>query len=228
MHRGQAEQALLERMGQLDDTVNLQLQASRDAKDPLGRVRHLRQAIKNLILREAYNADLRVIRASGRGNDAGYQVAALTAELQRFLAANVLVVVEVVGEQAEAVRRAIIDGLVREGLPISAGEAARTPDLLVSGTVQFRDLDVPDKQFRYVRWCSDFLVTEPAKDRVVGAVSKSGREGHLTAGEARAKATRVLQQQVSSELVKALTGYVYEDVEPPATIPPAACPKVER
>jgi hypothetical protein len=228
MHRGQAEQALLERIGQLDEAVSVQLKEAHDAAEPLTRIRQLRRAIKNLALREAYNADLRVIRASGRGSDAGYQLAALASELQQFMAANLLVTVDVVGEQAEPVRRAIIDGLVREGLPITAGEGGRTPDLLATGTVHVWDVDVPDKQFRYVRWCSDFLVTEPAKDRVVGAVSKSGREGHLTPAEARAKAGRVLQQQVSSELAKALAGYVYGDVEPPTIIPPAACPTTQR
>jgi hypothetical protein len=227
MHRAQAEQALMERIGQLDQAVELQLKESREAADTLTRVRNFHRALKSLLMREAYNADLRVIRPSGRGIDAPYQVAALASQLEQFLASNLFITVEVVGEQSEPVRRAITEGLLREGLPVigatTAGE--RKLELRIRGTVQLRDLDMPDKQFRYARWCSDVLIVEPVSERIVGAVSKSGREGHLTAGEARAKAAKIMQQEISADLAKTLAGYVYGDVEPPTALPPAACPR---
>ncbi|MBI3603651.1 MAG: hypothetical protein HY205_04300, partial [Nitrospirae bacterium] len=61
--------------------------------------------------------------------------------------------------------------------------------------------------------------------RMVGAVSRAGKEGHLTDGEASAKAIRVMQQEVTSDLAKTLAGYVYGEVDPAGTMPPAACPK---
>jgi len=230
MNRAQAEQALLERIMQLDQTVEIQIRDSRQSQESLGRIRNLRRALKSLILREAYNTDLRVIRVNGRGSEPSYQVAALASELEQFLAANLLVAVEVTGEQAEAVRRAVMDGLVREGLPVTAGstDGSRPPELLVKGMAQFWDVDVPDKQFRYVRWCSDFLIVERDTNRAVGAVSKSGREGHLTTGEARAKAIRIMQQEVTADLAKTVAGYIYGDVDPPASLPPSACPRKDR
>ena len=63
---------------------------------------------------------LRVIRNSGQGAPAGYRVAELTTELEQFLAGNFVVSVDVAGEQQEPVRRAVMEGLLREGLP--AGE----------------------------------------------------------------------------------------------------------
>jgi hypothetical protein len=230
MQRAQAEQGLLERIAQLDQSIEMQLKESREAPYTLTKVRNLHRALKSLLLREAYNADLRIIRTSGRGTEAPYQVAALASQLEQFLTANVLIAVEVTGEQSEPVRRAITEGLLREGLPVISGSmvGGRRLELLVKGTVQFRDMDVPDKQFRYVRWCSDVLIVEPASDRILGAVSKSGREGHLTAGEARAKAARVMQQEISADLAKALAGYVYGEVDPPTALPPAACPREGR
>ena len=44
-----------------------------------------KRAAKNLVLREAYNTDLRTIRSSGQGSPAAYRVAELTAELNSFL-----------------------------------------------------------------------------------------------------------------------------------------------
>jgi hypothetical protein len=188
------------------------------------------------VLREAYNADLRVIRASGQGTPSRYRVAELTGALEKFMAAHLLVGVEVQGDQVEPVRRAVIEGLLREGLPVTARQAGaeETPagrdggkplELLVKGTVRLFDVNVPDPRFRYVRWCSDFVILEPATQQVVGAVSRGGREGHLTQGEATAKAVRVMQQEVSSELAKTLAGYVYGDQDQPVNLPPAACPQ---
>lgn len=241
MNRAQAGTALLGRIGELDDQVETELKEFRQAQDKLAKLRHLRRAIKTLVLREAHNADLRIIRQSGQGTGSTYKVAELTAELEQFLAANLAVSVEVTGAQAEPVRRAVMEGLLREGLPVIAkpaaptgangqagGEAGGRPlELLAKGTVRLWNANVPDPRFRYVRWCSDFVVVEAGSQRVVGAVSRSGKEGHLTEAEASAKAVRVMQQELTSELAKTLAGYVYGEVEPPTAIPPAACPQEE-
>lgn len=240
MHRAQAGTALAERMTELDRAIETDLTESRPAADVLTAIRSLRRAIKNLVLREAYNADLRVIRASGQGTPSRHRVPELTGALEQFMAAHLLVGVEVLGDQVEPVRRAVIEGLVREGLPVTAKPAgAEEPaaggrdggkplELLVKGTVRLFDVDVPDPRFRYVRWCSDFVILEPGTQHVVGAVSRGGREGHLTQGEATAKAVRVMQQEVSSELARTLAGYVYGDTDQPANLPPAACPQSAR
>jgi hypothetical protein len=236
MQRAQAGTALTERLAELDRTIESDLSDSRQTTGTLAAIRSLRRAVKNLVLREAYNADLRVIRSSGQGTSSRYRVAELTGALEKFMAAHLLVGVEVQGDQVEPVRRAVIEGLLREGLPVTARQAGaeETPagrdggrplELLVKGTVRLFDVNVPDPRFRYVRWCSDFVILEPATQQVVGAVSRGGREGHLTQGEATAKAVRVMQQEVSSELAKTLAGYIYGDQDQPVNLPPAACPQ---
>ena len=235
MQRAQAGTALMERLVELDRTIEADLSESRQTAETLATIRSMRRAIKNLVLREAYNADLRVIRVSGQGTLSRYRVAELTGALEQFMAAHLLVGVEVQGDQIEPVRRAVIEGLIREGLPVTAKPAgsdetvgrdgSKPLELLVKGTAQLFDINVPDPRFRYVRWCSDFVILEPGTQRVVGAVSRGGREGHLTQGEATAKAVRVMQQEVSSELARTLAGYVYGDQDLPVNLPPAACPQ---
>lgn len=241
MNRAQAGTAMLGRIGELDDTVETELKEFRQAQDKLAKLRHLRRAIKSLVLREAHNADLRIIRQSGQGTASTYKVAELTAELEQFMAANLAISVDVTGTQAEPVRRAVMEGLIREGLPVlttppvqaatngrTGGEAGGAPlVLLAKGTVRLWNANVPDPRFRYVRWCSDFVVVEADSQRMVGAVSRSGKEGHLTEGEASAKAVRVMQQELTSELAQTLAGYVYGEVDAPTVVPPAACPREE-
>lgn len=229
MDRNQAAAALVERMHELDQAVETELAEARQTQDKLAKVRNLRRAAKNLVLREAYNTDLRVIRTSGQGDPPSHRVADLTTELEQFMAEHLLVAVEVSGDQADVTRRAVTEGLLREGLPVIRQQPDSTsPELLVKGAVQLWDVSIPDPRFRYARWCSDFVITEAATQRIVGAVSIGGREGHLTQTEAMARAIRVMQQELTSHLAKTLAGYVYGDAAPPTELPPASCPGKEQ
>ena len=236
MNRSQAEVAILERIRELDGKIDTEVAEARQTHDKLARVRNLKRAARNLVTREAYNADLRVIRTSGRGQPPPYRVAELTTELEQFLASNLAVAVEMTGDQTEPLQRALMEGLIREGLsvtnrrpgadPSPGGETGPVPDLLTKGMVRLWPIDVRDPQFKYVRWCSDFVIQELATQRVVGAVSKGGKEGHLTTREATAKAIRVMQQEFSTDLAKAIAAYVYGDAELPAAASlPAGCPR---
>ena len=215
----QAEPALLERIRELDGTIATQVSDARQASDKLARARNLKRAAKNLVVREAYNADLRVIRSGGQGEAPAYRVTELMNEL-------------------EPVRRALIEGLAREGLSVAKASGSANgeghdegikPDLLVAGTVRVWPLDVRDPQFKYVRWCSDAVIEEAATKRVIGAVSKGGREGHLTEKEAVAKAVRVMQQEFASDVARSIAGYVYGDQPlPSASGTPPGCPRETR
>ncbi len=222
MNRAQAESAMLERLADLDRSIQTDVTEARQAQDKLSHVRHLKQAAKNLVLREAYNTDLRTIRSNGQGHPAAYRVAELTAELERFLAANLGMALEVAGEQAEPLERALIEGLTREGFSVVGhGPGSAQAALLISATVRTWPIEVPDPHFRYVRWCADAVIEEISTRRVIGAMSKGGKEGHVTEREASAKAVRVMQQEFSSDLAHAVAAHLYGERELSVT-PPAS------
>ena len=95
----------------------------------------------------------------------------------------------------------------------------------MKGAVKIREVPIPDPLFRYARWCSDFDITDLGSDRVIGAVSIGGREGHVTSTEAMSRAFRVMKQELTSHLAKTLAAYIYGESTPPAARPPAACAK---
>ncbi len=231
MNRPQAEASFMERMATLDRTVDADVSEARQTMDKLTKIRNLRRAARNLVLREAYNADLRVVRPSGQGMPPVYRVNELTNELEEFLATNLVLAVQVSGDHSEPIQRALTEGLIREGLHVTTktpGDDGAAPELLVRGTARLWPIDVRDPQFKYVRWCSDFDVIEVATQRVVGAVSRGGKEGHLTEREATAKALRVIQQELSSDLAKAIAAHIYGEAALPASaVPPAGCPRDE-
>lgn len=232
MHRPQAESAFTERMAELDRSIQEQVDSAHRATDKLTKVRELRRASRNLVLRETYNADLRVIRPSGQGTAAAYRVNELTHELEQFLAANLVTAVAVTGDHAEPVQRALTEGLLREGLQVTSrtagagGGGGAAPELIVQGVVRVFSIDVRDPHFKYVRWCSDFEVIDLASRRVIGALSQGGKEGHLTEREATAKVVRVMQQEFSSHVAPAIAAHVYGESDLPAQAnPPAGCPR---
>jgi hypothetical protein len=237
MHRSQAEQSFMERITELDRSIRDDVEEAHRPSDKLARVRALRRAARNLVLRETYNADLRVIRPSGQGTAAAYRVSELTHELEQFLATNLVLAVVMAGDQVEPAQRALTEGLLKEGLQVTSrpwgGERSMggdsngpSPELLVRGVVRVWPIDVRDPQFKFVRWCSDFEVVDLTSQRVVGALSKGGKEGHLSDREATAKVVRVMQQEFSTDVAKAIAAHVYGEFELPAQASqPAGCPR---
>jgi hypothetical protein len=237
MHRPQAETAFMERITDLDQSIRDDVEEAHRSSDKLAKVRALRRAARNLVLRETYNADLRVIRPSGQGTAAAYRVSELTHELEQFLATNLVLAVAVTGDQVEPAQRALTEGLLKEGLQVTSrpwggdrsmggDSSGPSPELLVRGVVRVWPIDVRDPQFKFVRWCSDFEVVDLTSQRVVGALSKGGKEGHLSEREATAKVVRVMQQEFSADVAKAIAAHVYGESELPAQASqPAGCPR---
>lgn len=234
MHRAQAESAFMERMTDLDHTIQSDVHEAHQTLDKLAKIRALRRATRNLVLRETYNADLRVIRASGQGTAAAYRVQDLTRELEEYLSSNLVLAVSVTGDHVEPVQRALTEGLIKEGLRVATvapgtempAGSVPSPELLIRGMVRVWPIDVRDPQFTYVRWCSDFEVVDVAGQQIVGAISKGGKEGHLSEREATAKVIRVMQQDLSGDVAKAIAAHIYGESELPAeAIRPAGCPR---
>lgn len=241
LERVQAETALLERMREQDRVIEAAVEQSRRSTNPLHQARNLSRAMDALVLRNAYNEDLRIIRTSGHGLPPPYSVATLRDDLHRVLA-RISVAVHVEGTQAEPARHAIINGLIEKGLAVSVdGDAdsvtdtvaapgkalsQREPDLVISGTVRFWQIDLPDPTFKFVRWCSDFIVKETTNPVVVAVASASGREGHLTVREAMKRAVDAMQRSLTTDVVSTIVSHLNGDDSAPSHEKSAACARL--
>lgn len=229
MNRAQSEASLMEKVSGLDRAIDADVTESRHTNDKLAKVRALRRAGRNLVLREVYNTDLRVIRLSGKGTSSAYQVNELSDELEQFLATNLVLGVQVSGDHAEPVSRALAEGLIREGLHVTTQpehDETGPQELVVQGAVRLFPIEVRDPNFKFVRWCSDFEVVELKTRRVIGALASGGREGHLTEREATAKALRVMQHELSSDVARAIAAHIFGEAALPETATtPASCPR---
>ena len=229
VNRSQAEASVTDKVVSLDREIDADVVEARQTTDKLAKVRALRRAGRSLVLREAYNTDLRVIRSSGQGIPSAYRVGELSGELAQFLSSHLGVTMQISGDHAEPIQRALAEGLVREGFHVTAGSGGsdmESSELLVRAMIRLIPIEVQDPNFRYVRWCSDLEVVELATQRVVGAIARGGKEGHLTEREATAKALRVIQQEFSSEVAQAIAAHIFGEVTLPASVAmPAGCPR---
>lgn len=208
MDRRQASAALRQRIASLDLELEELLKQARDSQRKLGKVRALRQAVDTVLLRDAASTQLRVVSPSGLTPDALTPLAPLRQELQDFLANNFRITLDVSGTDAERVRAAVMEGLTRQGLPISPQPVANA-DVVIQGVVDFTPLDL-GPQTKFVRWTARFQVTDPATGQVIGSVDREGREGHVTASEAEARARRQAQQEVVDDLSGKIAGYIFD------------------
>ena len=231
LDRHQTEKILLERLSNLDLTIEGFVTQGRTHPQKIHRIQGYKQALVLLQQRFGMNTDLRVIRASGEGVLPPYTRNQLQSEFMDFVANHLVISVVMEGENHEELERAIEEGLTREGLLASAREReslvpGTQADVSISGTGRLWTVDLPDPLFRYVRWCGDVQIHETESSRLVGVISQSGREGHITENEARIRASKVMQEVIAKEVARLLTQSVFSaepDLSTSQSIP-NACP----
>ncbi|UCE62770.1 MAG: LPP20 family lipoprotein [Nitrospirota bacterium] len=238
MDRIQSEKILREELSELDEAIDKDVKESRSANDSLTKIRRLKRAIRSTEIRNEINSDLRIVRSSGLGDPPVYHLEDLNNELAHYLREELSVRLQIQGDQNSLIRRALLEGLSREGFyPIDQEKASPATnrnksfapkakaDLLIKGAATMWELDLPDPRFVYVRWCADLLVLEDKPQRIIGVVSRSGREGHITKGEAFVRASKAMQAAVISDVTDALSDFIYGELEELAPPTSTACPR---
>ncbi|MEK6682618.1 MAG: hypothetical protein AABY79_11715, partial [Nitrospirota bacterium] len=191
------------------------LRTAKETIDKFEKIRTLRKAIRVLISRDVYNTDLRVVNPAGKGLENSINLTDITLELEVFLAKEFNVYVAVAGDNSSTVKKAVIDGLSREGFSVLRKEAeANLADLLIIGEAALWKADIPDPKWKYVRWCSDFQLIDTKNGKTFGNISRSGKEGHLTLSEAENKAMRVMQKEIAFAISGQAANFIYGEIKP--------------
>ena len=232
LDRQQAEQAVLERVSDWDATIEHMINQGRSHPRKIQRIRGYKQAMSLLNTRKQSNADLRVIRISGKTQPPPYRLPDIQREFQDFVANEVIISISMKGKHPEQIERAILEGLKQEGLPGRTASTLNekmigTEDVSIVGQAKLWTIDLPDPLFKYVRWCGDIDIYENPSHRLIGVISETGREGHITEREARVRASGAMQQVLSREVARLLTRSIFEEKNTESKIPrkSKACPQ---
>ena len=192
------------------------MQQGRTHPQKIQRIRGYKQALAHLSDRETLSADLRVIRNTGESQPPPYRIPDIQREFQDFVANELIIVIAIEGENKGEMGRAILEGLKEEGLrgdTVSSliEEKRGNEDLAIVGQGKLWTVDLPDPLFTYVRWCGDIDIYEQPSRRLIGVISETGREGHITEQEARARANGAMQHVLSREVARLLTQSIFEE-----------------
>ena len=207
LDRQQAEHGILERLDTLDATIENMVRQGRSHQQKSQRIRGYKESMGLLEDRTALNADLRVIRPSGESLMAPYQVPTIQREFQDFVSRDLVITVSLTGDHHDELERAILDGLKQEGLfgNVTASTSQEGGDLAIEGQGRIWTVALPDPLFKYVRWCGDIDIYENPGHKLIGVISETGREGHITEREAQVRASGVMQHVLSREVARFLT-----------------------
>ena len=192
-------------------------------------IRDLHGAFKALLLREGLNTDLMIISPTGQGVDAPIPITEVGQLLRQSLSKNFNLALKITGSYSDRIRSALLQGLTREGFvlidpsdagrggivapgspPQAEGEEETREDILIQGGMELDPVQLQGRPF--FRWRIQFSLIDRSNERIFGNVTRSGREGHLNAAEAEARAVRDAQRVVEKEVGPALAGIIYGTV----------------
>ncbi|MBI3803955.1 MAG: LPP20 family lipoprotein [Nitrospirae bacterium] len=174
------------------------------ATDPMEQARALRKAILAARRTESYEADLRVVQPTGRGEGLNVNPALLDAQLRELLSRAFRVDVHIEGPYGAPVRDALLAKLHEKGLT-----GAPDGEILIQGEVGMEPVDLNDPRWHYARWTAHVTLTQKEGQKIFGGLQRSGREGHLSAKEADRKALSAMQKELSESVGETLLNFIY-------------------
>jgi len=207
LNREQSAKILRDKIGELDRDIKGILANANRAEDMLTKVKYLKRSIQEHILREAYDAELRIVSRSGGGVSSPVSFTELKSKLESVLLRDFLIGVAVSGSRANEIQDALVQGLNQQGFAIS--EDLSRANVIVRGTVKIGPLDRGTSEWKYVQWRTHFDMVDKRGESVFGSVNKSGREGHLNLSQAENRAVRKIQKALTTEIAEEMKRYIF-------------------
>jgi hypothetical protein len=207
LDRDQSAKILRDKIQQLDQDIKGLLTRAKGEGDMLAKVKYLKQSIQKHILREAYDAELRIVSPSGTGISSPIHFTEIKSRLESILLRDFLIGVSVKGSRAVEIQEALVQGLNKQGFSI--GEDLSRAKVLVRGAVEIKALDRGSPEWKYVQWRAHFDLVDKVGGSVFGSVSKTGREGHRSLPQAENRAVRKIRKALTTEISEEMRRYIF-------------------
>ena len=207
LDRDQSAKILRDKIQQLDQDIKGLLTRAKGEGDMLAKVKYLKQSIQKHILREAYDAELRIVSPSGTGISSPIHFTEIKSRLESILLRDFLIGVSVKGSRAVEIQEALVQGLNQQGFSI--GEDLSRAKVLVRGAVEIKALDRGSPEWKYVQWRAHFDLVDKVGGSVFGSVSKTGREGHRSLSQAENRAVRKIRKALTTEISEEMRQYIF-------------------
>jgi len=207
LDREQSATMLSDKIQELDNDIKGLLIRAQGEEDTLATVKSLKQSIQKHILREAYDAELRIVSRSGTGISPPIHFTEIKGRLESILLRDFLIGVSVTGSRAGEIQEALVQGLNQQGFSIS--EDLGKASVLVRGAVEIEALERGTAEWKYVQWRAYFDMVDSKGGAVFGSVNKTGREGHLSLQQAENRAVRKIRRALTTEIAEKMRRYIF-------------------
>jgi len=207
LDRRQSAEILRDKIQELDRDIQRLFTGAQEEEDKLAGIKKLKEAIRKHILREACDAELRIVNISGEGIPPETGFTEMKNRLSAVLLRDFLIALSVEGSRADEIREALAQGLNREGFSVC--EDIGRASVLVRGAVEIKPIERGVPEWKYVRWKSHFDLVDRKGGAVFGGIGKTGREGHVNLSQAEDRAVRKMQNILTTDIVRDITRYIF-------------------
>jgi len=183
-------------------------------------VRDLRGALKALLLREGFNAELQIIHPLGQGLMSPFSLEEIARSLSDFLENHLNIILEVSGPFMKEIQSVFLRSLTREGFHVIQNQGVLKGNLLaekgsqkekacLSVQVEFKLSPLTLQGKPFYRWDVNAVLLDIEKGQIMGTFDRNGREGHLKEKEAERRAVRVAQKKILAEMGSEISRQIF-------------------
>jgi LPP20 lipoprotein len=207
LDRRQSRVMLGDRIRSLDQQILSLVRQAENEPQTLGKIKHLKAALRLYISREVYNAELSVVDPSGRGLAPVIGFEKIQDPLSKLLRNDLFIAIAVSGDNAREIRQSLAGALNQKGFSITKDE--NRCNVLVKGTVEISPIDRKSDQWKFVRWNTHFSLIDKSQGAIFWAAHNTGREGHKTTAQARQRAVMKIEQKIVSNIAGQMTQFIF-------------------
>ena len=207
LERDRSAAILQQKIQQLDQGIQSLLADATREQDTLVKIRHLKQSLRSHILREAYDAELRIVNQSGDGITPPIHFTEIKRRLEAILLRDYLFGVLIKGSRAEEIREAVVQGLNQQGFSVCE-DLSRT-HVVVRATIDIKPLNRGTSEWKYVEWRAHLDLVDRRNDVVIGSVNETGKEGHTSLYQAEDRAVRNIRKALGVSIAREMTRYIF-------------------
>ena len=207
LDREQSKRILRQKIEQLDGDIQKLLADSQMEKDKLFQIKNLNTCIEKYFIRQACNAELRIVSRSGEGIPPTVRFTEIKKQLTDILLRDFLIALSVKGTRSSDIREALVEALNKKGFSVSDDFA--NASVMVRGNVNIRPFEQGSSEWKFVRWKAYFDLVDQQGGAVFGSIKKTGKEGHLNITQAEERAVRKIRKILATDIADDITKYIY-------------------
>ena len=207
LDRAQSKRILKQKIEQLDQDIQKLLTDSRIEKDKLIQIKYLNICIEKHIIRQAYNAELRIVTRSGEGIPPLISFTGIKNQLTDILLRDFLIALSVKGTRSSDIKEALVEALNKKGFSVS--DDFSIASVVIRGNVNIRPFEQGSSEWKFVRWKAYFDLVDQQGGAVFGSIKKTGKEGHVNVSQAEERAVRKIRNILATDIADDITKYIY-------------------